>query len=45
MVTLPSLGITIGKPKLSGYSKDEVKRIREEGQKALTAPQRGSGGW
>ncbi len=45
MMTLPSLGITIGKPKLSGYSKDEVKRIREEGQKALTAPQRGSGGW
>ncbi len=46
MLTLPSLGVTIGKPKWSGYSKDESERVKEEGRKALTTPpSKQQGGW
>jgi hypothetical protein len=35
MFSMPSLGISIGKPKWSGYSPDEAKKVKEEGDKAL----------
>ncbi|QRM39463.1 hypothetical protein F3X89_17360 [Rhizobium rhizogenes] len=38
ILTLPSIGLTIGRPKWGGYTPEEAKRIQDEGRKALSAP-------
>ncbi len=35
--TMPSIGLTIGRPKWSGYSPEESERIKQESEKALQA--------